>query len=371
MLQDRIETVVAAARFNMALLKQRVWPLVEAHRQIAPVMPALRERLNDHYYDHLAKAILRHVFLIELAKTPKIETTKFRTRWFEGLDGDPRHCDFAGCVDIAADLLARLADDWLDVNEHNELLRLCIDHSLLPYEVPLDYQNLPANAAGGRIHQRGNLVWTSTPTMLRTLKLRKYLTNPATSPDARFFRKVIADKIKIKTYLTDRVLTGAHKTNREKRWEAHPTSVHFASRSTCMAIEYTLIRQLCRFEGFPEQSRQMQAAGILPRELAVFRCPITMDSLSFHDFRDGLDNPTHGKSDFHVGHLNPLKLDEPGAVGSGHSPENISWISADGNRIQGSLSLADVQSLLRRIAQQMAASEDLRVHGGYETNGWG
>ena len=358
-MQGRIETVVAAERFRMALLTDRVWPLVEAHGEIAPVVPALRERLNDHYGD-LAKAILRHVFLIELAKVPKIETTKVRTRWFEGLDGDQRQCDFAGCVDIAADLLARLADEWLDVEENNELLRLCFDHSLLPYEAPLDYQDRPADDAGGRIHQRGNLVWTSTPTMLRTLKLRKYLTDPTTSPDAPFFRKVLEDKIRIKTYLTDRVLTGVHKTNREKRWEAHPTSVHFASRSTCMAIEYTLIQQLCGFEGFPEQSRQMlQAAGILPEELAVFRCPITMDSLSFQEFHDQLNNPTHGKSDFQVGHLNPLKLDEPGAVASGHSPENISWISADGNRIQGSLSLAEARSLLRRIA------------GNYETNGWG
>ena len=71
-MQDRIETVVAAERFRMALLTDRVWPLVEAHGEIAPVVPALRERLNDHYGD-LAKAILRHVFLIELAKVSRAE----------------------------------------------------------------------------------------------------------------------------------------------------------------------------------------------------------------------------------------------------------------------------------------------------------
>ena len=34
------------------------------------------------------------VFLIELVKVPKIETTKFRMRWFGQLEGDPRYCSF-------------------------------------------------------------------------------------------------------------------------------------------------------------------------------------------------------------------------------------------------------------------------------------
>lgn len=355
-MQQQIEAIVAADRFNMTALATRVWPLIEAHQEIAHLVPILRARLNDRYRD-LAAAILRHVFIIELVKLPAIETTKCRTRWFEQLNDDPRHCGFAECIDIARDLLADLAGGWLDTAENEELLRLCLDHKLLPYEVPLDYQDRPAGG-GVRIHQRGNLVWTSTPTMLRTLKLRKYLTDTETSPDAPFFQDVLEDKIKVKTYLTDRVLTGVHKTNREKRWEVHPNSVHFASRRTCMAIEYTLIRQLCEFEGFPEHSRQMlQAEGVLPQELNVFRCPITLDPMSFEAFREELNNPMHGRSDFQVGHLNPLKLDEPG-VAAGHSPENISWVSADGNRIQGSLSLVDARSLLRRVA------------GNYETRGW-
>lgn len=358
MIQQEIEAIVEAERFSMPSLCRKVWPLVEAHHQIAPLVPDLRRHLAGHYGE-LSNAILRHVFLIELVKVPAIETTKFRARWFEQLNGDPRHCEFAECVDIARDLLAEIASGWLDTAENGELLRLCFDHSLLPYEVPLDYQDRPTGDAAVRIHRRGNLIWTSTPTMLRTLKLRKYLTDPTTSPDAPFFRRVLEDKIKVKTYLTDRVLTGVHKTNREKRWEVHPNSVHFASRRTSMAIEYTLIQQLCGFEGFPDRSRQMlQTQGLLPQELVVFRCPVTLDPMSFEAFRNELMNPTHGKSDFQVGHLNPLKLDDPGAAASGHSPENISWVSADGNRIQGSLGLVEVRALLRRVATN------------YETRGW-
>lgn len=355
-IQHEIETILEADRFSMPALVRKVWPLVEAHPEIAALMPPLKQKLQGHY-PKLASAILRHVFLIELVKVPAIETTKFRSRWYEQLTGDPRQCTFEECVTIARDLLADLGAGWLDLPENGELMRLCIDRSLLPYEVPLDYQDRPTD--GTRIHRRGNLKWVSTSTMLRTMKLRKYLTDPATSPDAPFFRKVLEDKIKVKTYLTDRVLTGDHKTNREKRWEVHPRSVHFAARKTCMAIEYTLVQQLCMFDGFPQRSREMlQAQGVLAPDLAPFRCPITLDPMSFAEFHDKLMNPSHGKSDFQVGHLNPLKLDDPNATASGHSPENISWVSADGNRIQGSLGLAEVRNLLRRVATN------------YEARGW-
>lgn len=356
-MQSAIESIVEAERFSMPSLAKKVWPLLAAHPQIATLVPELHDRLGTRF-DALVFAVLRHVFLIELVKVPAIETTKFRVRWFPQLNADPRHCEFAECLDIARDLLSDLCNGWLDTPENNELLQLFFGYSILPYEVPLDYHERPT-ATVVRIHRRGNLLWTSTPTVLRTMKLRKYLMDHSTSPDVVFFKKVLDDKIRVKTYLTDRVLTGDHKTNREKRWEVHPNSVHFANRRTCLAIEYTLIQQLCAFEGFPEKSRQMlQSQGILPETLPVFRCPITLDPMSFESFHEQLMNPTHGKSDFQVGHLNPLKLDDPAATASGHSPENISWVSADGNRIQGSLGLAEVRALLRRVASN------------YETRGW-
>lgn len=349
-MQNAIEDALNSERFGMQALVQSAWPLVEAHEEIAPLVQYLQRRLGSQHYLKLAAAILRHVFLIELVKVPKIDSTKFRFRWSNLLAGDPRFCSFIECVDIARDLLADLARGWLDEPENDELLKLCFDHSLLPYEVPLDYKDRLTGSAVPRIHQRGNLLWTYTPTMLRTLKLRQYLTQAATSPDATFFKVVLENKIKVKTYLTDRVLTGSYKTNREKRWEVHPNSVHFANRRTCMEIEYALIEQLCSFADFSTSSQKMlQAAGILPAELVTYRCPITLDPMSFTLFHNQLLNPVAGKSDFQVGHLNPLKLDDPTSVASGHSSRNIAWVSADGNRMQGSLSLAELRSLLRRI----------------------
>lgn len=331
--------------FSMTQLYGAAWPILEQY--FYRLVPELRIKLGEKHYKKFGQAILRHVFLIELVKVPKIETTKFRTRWFSQLNNDPRWCSFDECLSIAEDLITGLRE-WLNKPSHSQTLQLAFDCSLIPYEAPIDYINRFMD--NGRIHTVGNVVWYYDELIIRTLKLRQYLTS-SSSPDSSFFRTVLADKIKVKTYLTDRVLTGLHKTNREKRWETHPESVHFAERRTCMAIEYALVTEICAFDGFPLYVvRQLQERNILPAELSTALCPITGDALSYEAFRDELLNPTHGKSDFQVGHLNPLKLGSSDGDGAGHTADNISWISADGNRIQGSLSLNDVRVLLQRIA---------------------
>jgi hypothetical protein len=352
-MQPTIERLVETSRFSMPTLYAAAWPLVEGHARLSTHLPALQQRLGSRDYRKLAYAILRQVFLIELVKAPKIETTKFRVRWFSELGTDPRGASFDQCVEMASDLLAQLANGWLDANDHLEALNLFFSYGILPYEVPIDYQAVPPRGdLASRIHRPENLVWKCDSTTLRTLRLRKFLTDPDTSPDVTFFRKLLDDKVKIKTYLTDRALTGLYKTNREKRWETHPQSVQFATHHTCLAIEYKLITQVCAFNDFPEQARGiLQGQGVLPSDLRTFRCPITLDPISFPLFRDELTNPKHGRSAFQIGHLNPLKLDDPKSDSAGHTADNISWVSEDGNRIQGSLSLMAVRDLLQRISK--------------------
>lgn len=347
-MKNTIEQIVERrGKFSMLQLADSVWPLMEQLPEIAAVAEQLKASLGKNYRK-LTYSILRNAFLIELVKVPKIETTKFHVRWFNQLNNDPRYCSFDECLLIAQDLLSTLPA-WLTNPSHAECMTLSFSNGIVPYESPLDYANRFTQQ--DRLHQRGNLIWLYDNLVLRTLKLRKYLTDRATSPDCQFFRKVLSDKIKVKTYLTDRVLTGDYKTNREKRWENHPNSVHFAERRVCMAIEYALVTQICAFEGFPPGSlSQLQEATILPQNLPTALCPITGDALSYEAFRNELLNPTHGKSDFQVGHLNPLKLgNDDGSAG--HTAENISWMTADGNRIQGSLSLNDVRILIQRISE--------------------
>lgn len=347
-MQNTIEQIVEIdGNFSMPQLADAVWPLIEGSPAVAAVAQHLKVLLGANYRK-LIYSVLRNAFLIELVKVPKIESTKFRVRWFNQLNNDPRFCSFDECLLVAQDLLTTLPA-WLATPRHTECMTLSFSYGLIPYESPLDYVRRLTEQ--NRIHQRGNLTWLYDELVLRTLKLRKYLTDAVTSPDRQFFRVVLSDKIKVKAYLTDRVLTGVCKTNREKRWETHPNSVHFAERRVCMAIEYALVTQICAFDGFPPASlHQLQEAHILPKVLPTALCPITGDVLSYEDFRNELLHPTHGKSNFQVGHLNPLKLGhDVGAIG--HTADNISWISADGNRIQGSLCLDDVRVLIRRISE--------------------
>lgn len=184
--------------------------------------------------------------------------------------------------------------------------------------------------------------------------LRNYLLSDAAGEHRKTFDVAYKGKIEVKTYLTDRVLTGAHKTNREKRWETHPDSVHYALRRDALEIEYVLVEQLCHFEGFPRGIREnLKKQNLVDLSDEPFRCPVTLEPQSFKEFEDALLNPVAGKSSFQVGHLNPLKAvnEDPRC---GHTAENISWVSADGNRIQGSLSLEDTRAMIRRIAENYA-----------------
>ncbi|WP_133054650.1 hypothetical protein, partial [Niastella populi] len=170
----------------------------------------------------------------------------------------------------------------------------------------------------------------------KTYLLRKYLLNSKNHKYIAFFREMY-NKVATKSFLTDRVLTGLHKTNREKRWECHPQSVHFAMRKECLAIELKLIEQICHLVDFPSDLKALlEENQIVNFKQEITKCPITLEPLLFEKFNDELINPTHGKASIQVGHIHPLKAGE-NAI-SGHTANNISWISSIGNRIQGDLS---------------------------------
>ena len=337
-----IEQEVARDRFAMPGLIAGILPVLTEEQRLR--LQTLNRVLDAQVATHVFRGIVRSSFLIELVKTPKIETTKFEVRWAERLDtADPRFASYDECFQIFDRVLAEL-EPALEVEENRELLRLLRTWSLPAYEIPLDYRQ---RIAVGHIHRAGNISWMWEELIRRAVKLRAFLLN-SSNPDAAFFSAAYG-KIQVKTYLTDRVLTGAHKTNREKRWEAHPASVHFALRRDCLEIEYSLVNQLCHFNDFPTDLFQaLNDEGLLVLIETPFRCPITMEPFSFNDFKQEVESPVAGKSNFQVGHMNPLKAvnDDPS---SGHTAQNISWISSNGNRIQGHLSLSDTRAMIRRI----------------------
>jgi hypothetical protein len=291
--------------------------------------------------------ILRFSFLIEIVKVPKIETTKFESRWGQRLsEDDPRKASYEDCVEIYRSAVSELINHVSKDSANVEVINSFLKKTQVAYEVPIDYKK---RITDGKIHSVNNIGWYFGDSVRKVAKLRDLLLDPSTNPYSELFARVY-NKIQVKSYLTDRVLTGVHKTNREKRWETHPGSVHFALRKTCQEVEYALVKQIFSFDKVPEDLLKIFKSVETDTLKIPFRCPITMEAMSFPQFKSELLSPVHGKSSFQVGHLNPLKAVN-GDETFGHTAKNISWISSDGNRIQGSLSLKETRDLIERVSE--------------------
>ncbi len=353
-----LETAVAQPRFSMNQIYLVIRQNAAPHH--LALYQAIQTALGEAASRKVIQGILRFAFFIEPVKTPKIESTKFAVRWgLEISSSDPRFASYMDCLAIYDQLLIEI-QTMLEDEVQRQLLHAFTDQSLIAYELPLDYV---VRNRDQPIHRPENILffWDDLPH--KVAGLRKWLRG---SSQSGFF-KAAYSKIVVKSYLTDRVLTGEHKTNREKRWETHPGSVHFALRRDCLEIELALISQLCYFADFPRDLQQqleeqgllslaqLQESGLIIGTERVSRCPITLEPLSFVEFRAELLAPRHGKATYQVGHIHPLKAvsDNPYV---GHTGKNISWISAQGNRIQGEYSVAETRELIIRISQNYQAT---------------
>jgi hypothetical protein len=333
---------VKAERFSITSVASNVFDTIE----FATYKTELEGHFTQQQTKKLLHAILRFSFYIEPVKQPKIETTKFEVRWAESLREDPRFCSYQSCLSIFRKLLIDIIQQ-LGHEENKSLLEIIVNHSLIAYELNLGYINRIQNAP---IHTIGNVSFFWGNEIKQVYQLRQYLLNPNNHNFIEFFKETY-NKIAVKSFLTDRVLTGLHKTNREKRWECHPNSVHFALRSECLLIEAKLIKQICHFDGFPSELRELLSENnVIIFSNEITKCPITLDLLSFANFHNEVLNPVMGKSSFQVGHLHPLKSLGENAF-SGHTADNISWISLVGNRIQGELSADETRELILRIIE--------------------
>jgi hypothetical protein len=294
------------------------------------------------------RRLVRVAFLIELVKSD-VTSTKYAVRWTNKLgNSDPRKASFEECCSIHESLIQQLLR-LLPSSDFQEEVKLFVPWGKSPHEIPVDYESKTTSP----IHSLQNVRILCDPHYLRLLKIRQSLLDSNINPDFQLF-DAIFDKIRVKSYLTDRALTGDYKTNREKRWEAHPGSPQFALRRDCFAVELTLIEQLLRFKSFPSGVIEYLKRGALVKDIGkLARCPVTLDPLDFEVLAQETMDPTHGKAAYQVGHLNPLK------AGAGeefrHTPANISWITEDGNRIQGHLTLEETRKLLLRISKNYEA----------------
>lgn len=66
----------------------------------------------------------------------------------------------------------------------------------------------------------------------------------------------------------------------------------------------------------------------------TYRDALTKELLDYQDF---LADPTPGRSNFHIGHVDPTATPR-------HTPANVSWRSARSNLIQGDLTLPQART---------------------------
>ena len=107
-----------------------------------------------------------------------------------------------------------------------------------------------------------------------------------------------------------------------------------------MLIESKLLGQILMFTGAPDIDEDrfslIERAIDEKFQKDKFRCPISGKPIFYNEFFEKVGSPTHGKSGYQIGHLNPL------ASTGLHIAQNISWITDLGNRVQGDSSLEEI-----------------------------
>lgn len=320
-------------RFNMINLMSSIFEadpsIKESYRQLENLSSINTAKL-------IFQGIIRNAFLIEYVRT-KGGATRMGVRWNDDLKQSNRHATFEECLIIFENLISE-ASAALGDPDRKIILEEFAKYPRIPYELPIDYTDPSAK----NIHTSANIEWILDDKIGKVSKMRHALLNKSNS-DFKLWKDIYS-KVDVKCFLTDRAQTGDHQTNREKRWEAYPTSPQFATRRECLLMEYSLINQIVHFEGFPEDLyATLRDNGALEVIERPFKCPIVHRIFKFDDFKESILNPEHGRSGYQVGHINPLK------AGGLHSHDNISWITSDGNRIQGDLSLDQVKNLFKEI----------------------
>tara|TARA_B100000886_G_scaffold268664_1_gene192732 strand:+ start:571 stop:1704 length:1134 start_codon:yes stop_codon:yes gene_type:complete len=325
---------------------------LEDFQELKIHLNTILDKTDDKTKSWILKSTIRFSLLIELTNL-KITSTKIKTRWhpckiiktrensFQNYEGDfkpghdPRSNKYEDCLKIFENLIKKIAES----DEH-----LCIyksmangRHNSVAYEGLIKYSSYEKEI----IHDVNNIELCNIKDISWLLKVRPLMTEALkeVAPD-------LIKKINTKTFKTDRSQTGEDQTNRAKRWECLGTDMQKASIEQCWSVERTLYEQLLNFKNFPrvhEIEKSLKEINIYPFT-STTKCPITLEEFDFDKIKN---TGSHGKSSFQVGHMNPLK--NRGL----HQGDNISWISDDGNRIQGSLSLEETKKMLLKIMDNM------------------
>jgi hypothetical protein len=314
----------------------------------------LRGSLNEKSFKYVISSLFRFSFCIELTNL-SITSTKMKTRWlpgriirtrlgtFENYEGDftpefdQRSSTFVECTNILFKCIELISESEVHVKTFSELSSTSKRGT--PYEAVFTYTDPEA----AHVHTSENIRLVELRDINWLIQARP-LIRPTINRNTDGNDSKLVNKIATKCYKTDRAQTGEVQTNRAKRWECLSQDYQHATIEECWSVERKLLSDLAHFLGFPEENQTALIENRLFGNQTTTLCPITFNPMILGDILGG---GAHGESNFQVGHMAPLKS------GGRHTGENIQWISGDGNRIQGSLSIEKTREMLVGIFQRM------------------
>lgn len=340
---------------SFSVSKIRDWILQQVpysgDSEIESILNDAQNLMSNKLFRIVLASNVRFSFLIELTNLA-LGSTKMKTRWlpgyilmpqensFEPISGlfqpgnDPRAASFDDCLGVFEECISITCNHFRTDSNIQEILPSLDRYNSVPYEFPIDY----VDASRDPVHQSNNIQWILNDDLLWLLKARRILSGIINQQEM--------NKIRTKTYKTDRSLTGKDKTNRAKRWEVLSGDFQHASITDCWSVERTVLAGLICFESFPSDIKnRFIAEGLISKDAPVTKCPVTLLPL---DYNKLVNAAIHGISEYQIGHLRPLKR------AGKHRGDNICWQSFDGNRIQGNLTIEETITLIQGIARRIS-----------------
>ena len=160
--------------------------------------------------------------------------------------------------------------------------------------------------------------------------------------------------ISTKSLRTPRRQTGRieHRTNRDPRWEVDPIHRDYSSEMDAHLVLLRLWIDTLFMKNAPHVDPD------LIRELSLkyfpndeppseTKDPVTDEVLDWDQLKfEVVDNPTHGYSRFHIGHLDPHAVPK-------HRPDNVRWQLKESNDFQDGMDVrvARIAYLINRLVR--------------------
>ena len=169
----------------------------------------------------------------------------------------------------------------------------------------------------------------------------------------------LLDAIATRALRSQRRQTGQFQSNRASRWRLEPADPQYGTEIDCKIILIRLYGMMMEFRNAPLLSEETKS--LLTRylgkepEAGAYRDPLTRESLDYAQMKAQVEDPTHGVSDFHLGHDNPQTTPK-------HSAENISWRSSRSNLLQGDLTLPQARAKFVELIARYFELGEVTIH---------